>query len=136
VYIYSLKNKKKILGVIHRYKNISVKRENISPINEFLQVSAQKLKKNDVVEPHIHIKNNKKITITQEIWIVLRGEVLIQIHDIDKKKIKAFKLLKGDMYVLFRGGHTFRVLSKEAIFYEIKNGPYNQKIKDIKYFKE
>ena len=43
--IYSKKNKKKILGVIFRYKNISKNRFNISPIKEFIQASTQKLKK-------------------------------------------------------------------------------------------
>ena len=37
------------------------------------------------------------------------------------------------MYVLFRGGHSFKVLKDNTEFYEIKNGPYRKKIKDIEY---
>ena len=37
------------------------------------------------------------------------------------------------MYILLNGGHDMKV-KKNTIFYEIKNGPYNPKIKDIQYF--
>ena len=121
--IYSKKNKKKILGAIFKYKNISKKRNNISPINEYIQASTQKLKKNSIIKSHIHIKNKRTTLSTQEIWIVLRGKLSVKIFDIDKKQIKSFFLNKGDMYILFKGGHSFKVLKDNTDFYEIKNGP-------------
>ena len=135
MFIYSNKKKNIILGVIHRYKKISNKRKNISPINEYLQISSQKLKKGDYINPHIHLKNKRITLSTQEVWLVLRGKLSVKIFDIDKKKIKKFILNKGDIYVLFCGGHSFKVLSNDAEFYEIKNGPYKKKVKDIDYFK-
>ena len=131
--IYSKKNKKKILGIIFKYKKISKSRLNISPENEFIQASTQILKKNSIIDSHIHIKNKRTITSTQEIWLVLKGRLLIKIYDIDKKEIKSLILNKGDMYILFRGGHSFKVLVDNTEFYEIKNGPYRKNIKDIKY---
>ena len=131
--IYSKKNKKKILGAIFKYKNISKKRNNISPINEYIQASTQKLKKNSIIKSHIHLKNKRTTFSTQEIWIVLRGKLSVKIFDIDKKQIKRFFLNKGDMYILFKGGHSFKVLKDNTDFYEIKNGPYKKKIKDIEY---
>ena len=131
--IFSKKNPKKLLGKINRFRNVSYKRNNISPPNQFLQVSTQKLKRNDFINPHIHLKNQREIKSTQETWIILKGEVLVEIYDIDKKKIKKFILKGGDIYILFSGGHSFKVLSKETIFYEIKNGPYKIKKKDIYY---
>ena len=131
--IYSKKNKKKILGIIFRYKKISENRINISPVNEFIQASTQKLKKNDIIRPHIHLKNNRVTTSTQEIWLVLKGKLLIKIYDIDKKQIKSLSLNKGDMYILFRGGHSLKVIANNTEFYEIKNGPYQKNIKDIEY---
>ena len=131
--IYSKKNKKKILGAIFKYKNISKKRNNISPINQYIQASTQKLKKNSIIKSHIHLKNKRTTFSTQEIWIVLRGKLSVKIFDIDKKQIKSFFLNKGDMYILFKGGHSFKVLKDNTDFYEIKNGPYKKKIKDIEY---
>ena len=131
--IYSKKNKKKILGIIFRYKKISKNRINISPVNEFIQASTQKLKKDDIIRAHVHLKNKRVTTSTQEIWLVLKGKLLIKIYDIDKKQIKSLYLNKGDMYILFRGGHSLKVIANNTEFYEIKNGPYKKNIKDIQY---
>jgi len=131
--IYSNKKKNKILGIIHRYKKIYNKRKNISPINEYLQISSQKLKKGDYINPHIHLKNKRTTLRTQEVWLVLEGKLSVKIFDIDKKNIKNLILNKGDIYVLFCGGHSFKVLSNDAEFYEIKNGPYKKNVKDIEY---
>ena len=136
MFIVSKKNPKKILGAICKYKDISVERKNVSPIKEFLQVSTQKIKKNFSITSHVHLKNERKVKLTQELWLVLQGKISVQIFDIDKKKIKNFFLEKGDFYILYHGGHSFKVLSKEAIFIEIKNGPYNPKLKDIRYLKK
>ena len=133
MFIYSNKKKNKILGIIHRYKKISNKRKNISPINEYLQISSQKLKKGDYINPHIHLKNKRATLRTQEVWLVLKGKLSVKIFDIDKKNIKNLILNKGDLYVLFCGGHSFKVLSNDAEFYEIKNGPYKKNVKDIEY---
>ena len=51
-------------------------------------------------------------------------------YDIDKIKISEKTLNKGDMSILFCGGHSFECLRKETIIYEIKNGPY-KKNKDL-----
>ena len=133
MFIYSNKKKNKILGIIHRYKKISNKRKNISPINEYLQISSQKLKKGDYINPHIHLKNKRTTLRTQEVWLVLKGKLSVKIFDIDKKNIKNLILNKGDLYVLFCGGHSFKVLSNDTEFYEIKNGPYKKNVKDIEY---
>ena len=135
MFIYSKKKKNKILGIIYKYKKISNKRKNISPINEYLQISSQKLKKGDYINPHIHLKNKRTTLRTQEVWLVLKGKLSVKIFDIDKKNIKNLILNKGDLYVLFCGGHSFKVLSNDTEFYEIKNGPYKKSVKDIEYLK-
>ena len=131
--IFSRKKKKTLLGIIFRLKNSSNKRKNISPENEFLQVSTQVLKKDFVVKPHLHVLRKKISKLVQEVWIVIRGEVEIKIYDLDRGVLKKTKLKSGDMYILFRGGHEMKVIKNNTLFYEIKNGPYNPKIKDIKY---
>ncbi len=134
MYIFSKKEKKKIIGIIFRGKKISQNRKNLSPVKQFLQVSVQKLSKGFEVKSHIHIKRKKNSLITQEVWLILKGEVEIKIYDLDAKIIKRTILKSGDMYILFNGGHDMKVLKKNTFFYEIKNGPYNKKVKDIKYF--
>ena len=50
-----------------------------------------------------------------------------------KLKFVPKKIKKGDISILYRGGHAFDALEKNTIIYEIKNGPY-LKDKDIKRF--
>ena len=38
--------------------------------------------------------------------------------------IHTSKLKKGDVAILYRGGHSFKVIEENTVFYEIKNGPY------------
>jgi len=133
--IYSNIKKNKLLGIVYRYKTISKKRRDISPIKEYLQISSKKYKKNDSIKPHIHLKNKRTTFSTQEAWLVFKGRLSVNIFDTNKIKIKNLILNKGDIYVLFSGGHSFKVLSNNTEFYEIKNGPYQKKIKDVEYLK-
>ena len=135
--IKSIKNNKVNLGIIFRNKKIINKRNNLCNENEYLQVSTQKLKKNFEIKPHIHLKLNRKTTITQEIWMIIKGKIEVKIYDIDKSYIKKFILKEGDFYILLRGGHSMKVLKNNSEFYEIKNGPYFMgKKKDIMYLEK
>ena len=73
--IKSKKNNKINLGIIFRNKKITNRRNNLCNENEYLQVSTQKLNKNFEIKPHIHLKLNRKTTITQEVWIIIKGEI-------------------------------------------------------------
>ena len=135
--IKSKKNNKINLGIIFRNKKITNRRNNLCNENEYLQVSTQKLNKNFEIKPHIHLKLNRKTTITQETWIIIKGEIEVKIYDIDKSYIKKLILKKGDLFILLRGGHSMKVLTNNTEFYEIKNGPYfMDKKKDIMYLKK
>ena len=135
--IKSKKNNKINLGIIFRNKKITNIRNNLCNENEYLQVSTQKLNKNFEIKPHIHLKLNRKTTITQEVWIIIKGEIEVKIYDIDKSYIKKLILKKGDLFILLRGGHSMKVLTNNTEFYEIKNGPYFMgKKKDIMYLKK
>ena len=69
-------------------------------------------------------KNRTDICRTQEAWIVLKGNVLATFWDIDDKVILETTLKSGDCAVVFRAGHSFEVLEKDTMLYEIKTGPY------------
>ena len=73
---------------------------------------------------HIHTKIQRKTIGTQETWIVIRGKIKVTFYDTNKTKICSKILKKGDISILFRGGHKLDILKKDTIIYEIKNGPY------------
>lgn len=128
--IFSKKNKNILIAKVFYYKNLKKKRNDICPNNEFLQVSTQVLEEGKIIKPHIHLNIKRKSNITQEIWLVLKGKIKASIFDIDKIIIKNVTLNMGDCLILFRGGHGFKNITKNTIFYEIKNGPYYGKGKD------
>jgi hypothetical protein len=132
--VFSKKNKNKVICAVFRAKKASYVRKDISNTSEFLQVSIKKYKINTGVKRHIHKKLIRKTSITQEIWIVLKGKIFTEIFDIDKNKIKNFFLKNGDVLILYRGGHSFKTIESGTIFYEIKNGPYYKFKNDIEYF--
>jgi cupin fold WbuC family metalloprotein len=124
------KKKKILIAKVFFFKNLKKKRNDICPNNEFIQLSAQVLKRGVTVKAHSHLNIQRKSNITQEIWLVFKGKIEASIFDLNKKIIKKITLNRGDCLVLFRGGHGLKNLQKNTIFYEIKNGPYYGKNKD------
>ena len=130
MYIYSKKNKKILIACIYKTKKKIPNRLDLSPTNELLQASVIELKDNFNLKKHLHTQITRKTKGTQEIWIVMSGKIKVTFFDTDKVKISEKTLNKGDMSILFRGGHSLRCLKKNSIIYEIKNGPY-KKNKDL-----
>jgi len=121
---FSKIDEKVILFSLLRKKDISNKRNDISPDEQFLQVSAKKINKGDYFKPHRHLLCNKNITITQESWIILDGEVEGTFYDLDNKKVFKTNMTSGDCIAIFNGGHSLKCLTDDTILYEIKTGPY------------
>ena len=121
---FSKVNKEELLACVIEKPQINNYRQDLSPVNEFLQVSARKFEKEITVAPHKHILNKRKIDRTQEAWIIVSGKVEFELFDVDDKLLTKSTLCSGDCLVLYKGGHSLRVIEKNTIMYEIKNGPY------------
>ena len=106
MYIYSKKNKKILIACIYKTKKKIPNRLDLSPTNELLQASVIELKDNFNLKKHLHTQITRKTKGTQEIWIVMSGKIKVTFFDTDKVKISEKTLNKGDMSILFRGGHT------------------------------
>lgn len=122
--IYSSAQKDLLICSIVNIDDISSYRTDISPDEEFIQVSARKLNANIYVKPHRHRRVDRLTTITQEAWIVHRGKIKAEIFDIDNSHIEDSTIEEGGCIVLYNGGHSLTSLSENTIFYEIKTGPY------------
>ena len=121
--IYSKLDPKTLLLVISRSVDITAERKNLSPDEEFLQVSTKKLANGTSFAPHKHNYLHRTSDITQEAWIFLSGKVKATFWDIDDSIIYETELCAGDCAVVFRGGHSFEVLEDDTSLYEIKTGP-------------
>ena len=124
--IVNSKINKKPLFLIKKYfkKKIRKMREDLTDKNKFLQVSLLNLKKDMKFSPHVHLRHVKKTYISSEAWIVISGKLKVIFYDVDKSIIYEDVLKKGDVSILFQGGHVFKPLTKNTLVFEIKNGPY------------
>ena len=122
--IYSKVEPNKLILSLLRYEDISEYRTDICPNEERLQISGRKLKKGLKVKAHKHTPIERKTDITQEAWIVFEGCIKGTFYDLDDSVLYETNIGKGDVIVLFRGGHSLEVLDEDTIFYEFKTGPY------------
>ena len=117
-------NGTELLHFVFRGSNISPSRKDLSPENEFLQLSCFELSKGSTFRPHKHIFHEKVTNIAQESWVVIEGSVEVTYYDIDDTVLCKKTLNSGDVSVTFRGGHNYLILSETAKVYEFKTGPY------------
>ena len=104
-------------------RNMTPGRADAASADEILQVSTMSLKQGRRVNPHKHVATARQTIGTQECWVVLSGQVEVQLFDLDDTTIDTFVLEAGECMTTYRGGHTLEVLD-DAVIVEIKNGPY------------
>ena len=80
-------------------------------------------KKNKVVKPHVHNRYKRTILRTQEIDILKKGRIEVNLYTDDKKCFKSFVLNAGEAVLFASGGHGYRVL-KDMDMILVKQGPY------------
>ena len=126
---YSKIKPKVLLHIIFRISDFNKiekgNRNNVINPNQFLQMSAIRLKNNQTFEPHYHIwKTGEKKVIAQESWVVIKGKVQCSFYDLDNKLISKPILNQGDCSISLQGGHTYTILEDNTLVYEYKTGPY------------
>lgn len=122
--LYSKVKKNCLLLTILRSSDLVENRIDMSPEEEYLQVSGKKLTEGTSFRPHRHNKLTREIDRTNEAWVFLSGRVRAKFYDLDDSLILDTEMTAGDCVVVFRAGHAFEVLEDETILYEFKNGPY------------
>lgn len=133
--VYSKQNPDQLVYAIVKLESIADYRLDVSPEQEFLQLSARSLSAGIAVEAHRHLPIERLTNITQEAWIVFKGKIKGSFYDLDNKLLEEIVLTDGDAAILFRGGHKLEVLEQDTIFYELKTGPYYGKVADKEFIK-
>ena len=124
--IIEIRNKKILYALIIKKKRRFVKMgvDFITKDHDLLQLGFINHKKNYQIKSHIHLKKPRIINYCTEVLLVEKGKVKIKFFDNNNSDIKKDKILnKGDIIILFQGGHGFKILEKTQII-EIKQGPY------------
>lgn len=135
--IIQINHKKKLYALIIKKKRKFTKKgvDFITKDKDLLQLGFINHQKNHYIKSHIHLKKPRIINYCTEVLLIEKGKVKIKFFDNKNSDIKKDKILnKGDIIILFQGGHGFKILQKTQII-EIKQGPYVEG-KDKKIIKE
>jgi cupin fold WbuC family metalloprotein len=119
-----------LLHMVNRLSDITLKRNDISPDTEYLQVSAFRMNEGKTFRAHMHLPLERKTDITQESWIVIKGRVKAKLYDMDGTLLAEPILEAGDCSITFRGGHNYVCMEEDSVVYEYKTGPYMGQAKD------
>ena len=126
--IYSQVEPGRLLHLIFNTNEPFENRTDLSDPQQWLQVSVMNLPPAKKVGPHIHNPRAETAPaipgVTQECWIVLRGEIKAGLFDLDRSPLAQHALTAGQMLVTFYGGHSLESGSAGARLIECKNGPY------------
>ena len=125
--VYSKLDAQLLLHMIVNLKSPMDQRVDLTPPEQWLQVSVIPLKTGAKVQAHIHQERQAetpRASITQESWLVVKGAIGVCLYDMDRTLIQEALLDEGGMLITFNGGHSMEALGEDTVVMETKNGPY------------
>ena len=84
------------------------------------------------IQPHIHKKVQREIHFTQETLFIRKGKLKVDFYTDEQEFLESRILEAGDVILLIKGGHGFKVLEDLEMF-EVKQGPYSGDEDKIKF---
>ena len=75
------------------------------------------------IQPHVHKKVQREVHYTQETLFIRKGKLQVDFYSDDQIYLESRVLGAGDVILLIKGGHGFKVLEDLEMF-EVKQGPY------------
>ena len=121
-----LDQEENLLAYIIRFEDIKDGKNFITSNDAEFQLASFNLSDDTVIERHYHPKQERKIKYTNEVLIVLDGELEVDIYDNEKNHIQTVNLKSQDTIALIDGGHGIS-FNSQTKFIEVKQGPYNEK---------
>ncbi len=87
------------------------------------QVAFMKHPAGHKIAPHVHNMVNRQVLYTQEVLLIRRGRLRVNLYSSSKEFITSRDLEAGDVILLCGGGHSFEMLEETSMI-EVKQGPY------------
>ncbi len=91
--------------------------------NSSQQLGYMNRQRDYLIEPHRHNIVPREVNLTQEVLFVKSGKIRVDFYDDFQNYIKSSILNSGDIILLAKGGHGFKMLEDSEIV-EVKQGPY------------
>ncbi len=76
------------------------------------------------IKPHYHNELARQVFFTQEVLVIRKGSVKVDLYNSALEWISDVLLTKGDVIFLIAGGHGFEMI-EDCEMLEIKQGPYS-----------
>ena len=89
--------------------------------------------KGHIIPAHFHKKIQREIFLTQEVLLIKKGEIQVNLYSKEREFLTSRLLQAGDIIFLCSGGHAFTMLQDSEIV-EIKQGPYSGRDSDKENF--
>ena len=87
------------------------------------QLGIIKYPKGGVIKAHFHNKATREVHYTQEVLVIRKGKLKVNLFDHELKYLSSVILNSGDIILLASGGHGFEML-EDCEMLEVKQGPY------------
>lgn len=116
-------NEKNLIAIIVKAKEIKESKKFLTLPTEEFQFGSFNLKSSEVIQKHIHNKQERKIYNTSEALVVISGKLEIDFYDNNMYFLEKHVLSPGDSILIISGGHGIKIL-EDCKFVEFKQGPY------------
>ena len=97
------------------------------------QIGIIKYSKGGKIKPHYHNELTRQVIYTQEVLLIRKGSVKVDIYDSELFFVDSIIVEKDDIVFLVSGGHGFEML-EDCELLEVKQGPYNGVENDKTHF--
>lgn len=94
-----------------------------TPVESAQQVGLLRHPQGTIISAHTHQLIPRTIETTQEVLVVLKGRVAVDIYNSARQPVARKVIGPKTVLVLLRGGHGFEVI-EDAEMVEVKQGPY------------
>lgn len=121
--IETLSYKDKIYAVIVRRTFDKMGVNFVTPNDLSQQLAYIHHPEGEIIEPHVHNPLPRKVQYTQEVLLIRRGRLQVDFYTDEQEFLESRILEGGDVIMLIRGGHGFKILEEVEMF-EVKQGPY------------
>jgi hypothetical protein len=95
-----------------------------TPLDYAQQLGIIKYDQGSAIKPHFHNKVTREVHFTQEVLVIRKGKVKVNLYDKALNFITYRILVAGDTILLASGGHGFEMLEDSEML-EVKQGPYS-----------
>jgi hypothetical protein len=86
-----------------------------------------------IIPAHFHKKIQREIFLTQEVLLIKKGEIQVNLYSNEQQFLTSRVLHAGDIIFLCSGGHGF-TMRQDCEIVEVKQGPYSGRDSDKENF--